>query len=74
MRFVAAGINNKCAEKYRLTALGVMWDGNDKLQVVVNVLFWDWGHVKSGCVGSQKFLSIGCIVWDRCKQRYTVII
>ena len=61
-------------EKDKLAALGVMWDGNDKLQMVINVLLGNQGHVESGCVGSQKFMSIGCIVQNRLKWRYAVII
>ena len=56
VRLVAAGVD-ECTEKDELAVLGVTWDGNDDLQVVIDVLLGDQGHVRS-CFGSQEFT--GC--------------
>ena len=57
MSFVAARIN-KSMEKDELAALGVAWDGNDKLRrAVINVLLWSDASFGMGSSGGMLSLS-----------------
>ena len=56
MRLVAAGVD-ECTEKDELAVLGVVWNGDDDLWAVIDVLLGNQGYIGS-CFGSQEFA--GC--------------